>query len=959
MTRDPSSSFPSCSSSCYSAAPSIQAPLHHKNIEKNHKEDDSTFVTPIVTKRNKNKTFCCFTHLIILSAVAATSLGSLSCCPAAESNSLNQRYHANAAFCATRPSYVNSDIRASINVPGRSQSSPHHATPRRRSFKLCMVSSSQNSILSSPFVDPDDDDDKNQQREKTERSKPLMPSSEVQEVENDDKHNEKSTLSFSKNTKKNENDARQQFRIVPNWLPYLPTRDQVECLNVLELKEACAERGLFKSGKKAELQSRIIEWTQQQHQKRIDERRRTHKTPLEDILNYHRNVKQDRNRESEDDYNNVILSNKGITGVVSNGNANIASLDGKDAIIPPQDPFNYFENEKNNLTTEDSYDNDQSSSKSTISLSDIKKAYAAKSPEYSNLQIQQMYTKAKYADQNNQKHQAKQILTELHSATPHDGRIIRRLARLETEKGNSNSARKHLQRGIRSNPNSGHLWHGLAMLELNLGIRNIDAARECFKKAILVDKTLPNPYHAWGRLEQSEGNIRAAAGLFRRGLSVAPTNHRLWHALGGLYREAGMKNEAQAAFTKGMALGPNWSHGFFCTSLAYVAYDMGDLNLARARLKEGISGNGGRHAQGWLALAQLEEAEGSVLEARKIYREALQVYENTIRKAPKSLMSSPSYDDEGPFAKPKKLSMIPKQSGDKWISVYQGWARMEESRKNYGLANMVYSRANQMFPNDWRICLNWAKLQAKRGKRNRSRILFEQACKTVGTSNANPYRAYAESEMMQTNYQTARNIFFCGAEAVTRSSDGQERGLAQLMHSWALCEWHLGKMKRAANLFDHALRLTECNNSKGCEGEREWILYSLARFENSRGRYAIAQHCICLAMKEDNTIVEFWKLWADIASNMDNDTLAGRCMEEGNKLEELEKANAKNKRKVDIMMEKLAGRSSMKQMLCKAPWHHKVYSQTVYGNDKLGRGGNHGRSRSKEHLIIKTDLVEP
>ena len=60
--------------------------------------------------------------------------------------------------------------------------------------------------------------------------------------------------------------------VAPTWLPYPFTHAQLECLRVVELRDACAERGLKKSGTKAVLQNRLMEWVTEQHQqKQLDE----------------------------------------------------------------------------------------------------------------------------------------------------------------------------------------------------------------------------------------------------------------------------------------------------------------------------------------------------------------------------------------------------------------------------------------------------------------------------------------------------------------------------------------------------------------------------------------------------------------------------------------------------------------------------------------------------------------
>jgi hypothetical protein len=123
---------------------------------------------------------------------------------------------------------------------------------------------------------------------------------------------------------------------------------------------------------------------------------------------------------------------------------------------------------------------------------------------------------------------------------------------------------------------------------------------------------------------------------------------------------------------------------------------------------------------------------------------------------------------------------------------------------------------------------------------------------------------------------------------MSQSSDGalggNRRGLAELFHTWAVCEWRLGNMGRAEVLFDHALRVTEA----GDEGSplRAFVLHSIARLEYHRGEHHLAQHCIGLCLKENlmpDGNAQVWELWTHVASDMGNENLAQDCRKEAKK----------------------------------------------------------------------------
>ncbi len=352
-----------------------------------------------------------------------------------------------------------------------------------------------------------------------------------------------------------------------------------------------------------------------------------------------------------------------------------------------------------------------------------------------NYQLKELYLEAKHADQNGDIQLSKAFLNKLYQVTPHDTRVIRRLARLEIQDKNYDKGREILQTGLRVLPDDVHLLHGLGQLERSCG--NWDKAREFFKEAIQACPTIPNPYHALGTLEHSQGNIRAATTVLRMGLKLCPSNHRLHHALGDLYREAKMLDMAEKAYLRGLKCLDaesatdgkqlNWSRSFFYTGMSYLSYDRGDLKTCRRWLRKGIDhAHNKMHSQGWLGLAQLEESEGNIDEARRVYQEGLGMYEKHrgIKK-----VKSPSMTSLGGGRSDR---VRPPKLGDKWFQVYESLIRLEEKYGDYDSANNVYSQAATAFPSNWNILASWARFQKRHGNFDRARTLFELACRRAG-----------------------------------------------------------------------------------------------------------------------------------------------------------------------------------------------------------------------------------
>ena len=199
---------------------------------------------------------------------------------------------------------------------------------------------------------------------------------------------------------------------------------------------------------------------------------------------------------------------------------------------------------------------------------------------------------------------------------------------------------------------------------------------------------------------------------------------------------------------------------------------------------------------------------------------------------------------------------------------------------------------------------------------------------------ADPFRISAEMEMSMSNFVGARGILRLGAQAllshsqstanVNDTDDG--RGLPLLIHTWAICEWHLGNLDRAEALFAKALQLSARTPCAG--GIRSFILYSIARFKHYRGELHLAQHCVGLIMKENffpGGLAKVWALWAEIARDMNNSRLEEECLTKAalaRKCHDTENA-------LDSLFESRPGserlKSGSENILSRDPWSIKLF----------------------------------
>ena len=189
-------------------------------------------------------------------------------------------------------------------------------------------------------------------------------------------------------------------------------------------------------------------------------------------------------------------------------------------------------------------------------------------------------------------------------------------------------------------------------------------------------------------------------------------------------------------------------------------------------------------------------------------------------------------------------------------------------------------------------------------------------------------------EMSLSNFDGARRILRFGAQAVLSHSQStvnvcdtdDGRGLPLLIHTWAICEWHLGNLDRAEALFAQALQL--CARKQFATGIKSFILYSIARFKHYRGELHLAQHCIGLIMKENvfpGGLGRVWTLWAEIAREMNNLRLEEECLAKA----ELERKGQGTRNDLRSLFASRPGLEGMRvgteTILSKEPWYIKLF----------------------------------
>lgn len=495
-------------------------------------------------------------------------------------------------------------------------------------------------------------------------------------------------------------------------------------------------------------------------------------------------------------------------------------------------------------------------------------------------ELNAIYYAAKRADTMGDKKLAVKHLTTLRVHSPLDFRVVRRLSRIAVDSGRIAQGRQVLEESLltQEGGENAWLWQGLGNLEQRVG--DINKARLCYRKALELDNSLANVYHSWSRLESSQNNIRRAALILKRGVQAVPDNHRLHHAFGDLHLTVGDYDAAEISLRKGLKIAPTYQKSFMLSSLGVLEFSRGNVELARAYFTDSIKRNK-RHAQAWLSLALLEEKDGKNDVARATYERAAKNF---------------AFFDDKKNADGRNAQPL----GSKWVHVFQSWARFEQvAMKDIDAATAVYSQSTLIFPNDWKLWLNWGKLESTANRELKARAILERAIKVCQGRSGDPYRAAAELEMDMQQYERARALYGLGSEAVRKQLEKNKNskinsktfqikdvigidsaaddesvnidvnGLAPLLHGWAHTEWQLNNIKRARKLF--ALALSNVSNP-AFEAE---IYISLSQFEKKNNVH-LAHHYCCRSIVKGGGITA-WKLWGGIGEQLGNDVLADEC----------------------------------------------------------------------------------
>ena len=128
------------------------------------------------------------------------------------------------------------------------------------------------------------------------------------------------------------------------------------------------------------------------------------------------------------------------------------------------------------------------------------------------------------------------------------------------EQKKDDQAMKCYEKGIDIDPNYGMIYNNIGLLFYKKKTAdNIKKAERFYKKAISLDKRIPEPHNNLGNLYDYLDKIRDAIDCYKRAIYINPKFSYAHHNLGSAYVAIGKFNEAKKHFRESIKLNPSFT----------------------------------------------------------------------------------------------------------------------------------------------------------------------------------------------------------------------------------------------------------------------------------------------------------------------------------------------------------------------------------------------------------------
>eukprot|EP01036_Dinobryon_divergens_P030333 gene30333-39562_t len=309
--------------------------------------------------------------------------------------------------------------------------------------------------------------------------------------------------------------------------------------------------------------------------------------------------------------------------------------------------------------------------------------------------------------------------------------------------GDNPIARKLLIRCIELNPYDSHSWLALARLEARVG--NADMARKVFTDSNEKCPRNIHLLHAWGHFEQKHGNVERARELWSQAYFLDPLNAYVSHALSNLERRLRNFDRAKEVLLEVFQKKPTAA---ICVALADLERQLGNPERARVVLQDGLgravdvnssssmgstvaaSAAAGERSKMLLALAWLQEdAFSETGPAFALIDEAFKLDPLNVKvhMAKASLLLRMQQVDDARMALQLCTKLCSANAEDGQHYTMWGSLELERGGRGPAEAQRILAEGAGLFPRDHFLLQRWGSLEAKLGRSDQARALFQRS----------------------------------------------------------------------------------------------------------------------------------------------------------------------------------------------------------------------------------------
>lgn len=390
---------------------------------------------------------------------------------------------------------------------------------------------------------------------------------------------------------------------------------------------------------------------------------------------------------------------------------------------------------------------------------------------------------------------AKELLRQGNKIHPFEPVLLQSMGTLEDKSGNSQEARELFQRSIDARPTAA-AFVAWALLEEREG--NLDEAERLFEEALATDPMHGAAYNAYGMMKARKGRLDAARGIFARGLKMYPSPS-VWHGYGQLELKLGRNpDRARELFRRGVAQTRE--------DTAFVWHSWGTLELTQKnilearRVFEDALMRYPRNSRMLVGAALAEAASWHRTGANE--RAARDFFKRAVAADPTHAHAWQTWGvfelrrgrpDAAEALFRRGLRLCPNHG-----ALWQAWGVLETFRGNFAKARKLFGRGTQLNPNHVHLVQAWACMEVRAGNFDRARELLDRAL-GFDPNHGPVWNAYGLLEARQGTIARARQLFVTG---IKRSP-----GHAPLYRTFGQTEARLGNYERARELFKEGLRI--------------------------------------------------------------------------------------------------------------------------------------------------------